>query len=289
MKNEINNIPASIKALLLNKAKELNRPFSEILQNYAMERFLYRLSISSYSGNFILKGALLFLALNIKERRTTKDIDFLSNNTKEEMFKIIKEICRIKYIPDGIIFDANSIEQKNTRETAEYEGVRIKLFAYIGKTKISIQIDIGFGDSVYPRAKNIEIPAILNQPKPVLKGYSVESVVSEKFQIMIKLGQLNSRMKDFYDIWIIMDRFEINGTDLYKALKRTFRRRKTVLPIKKPFFAEEIYEVKSENQLLWMAFLKKNDIHWVPKSLRDVAVDIENHIYRAIREQKNDI
>lgn len=259
MKKDIKNIEASIRARLQNKAKETNRPFSEVLQYYGMERFLYRASKSSYIDKFILKGALMFTVWHIPERRTTLDIDFLAkyDNKIAGIEKMVKAICNIKVIPDGLIFDSKTVRGQRIKEDADYEGVRVKFTGLLERSRIPMQIDIGFGDNIYPKPKTIEYPAIVDFPKPKLKGYPPESIISEKFEAMIKLGLLNSRMKDFYDIWLMMRQFDFEGVKLVEALKRTFKQRKTALPENKPLFDEEIYDEESDRQTLWKAFLKK--------------------------------
>jgi len=145
-----------------------------------------------------------------------------------------------------------------------------------------MQIDFGFGDITYPKPKLIEYPVILDFPKPHLKGYSSENVVSEKFEAMIKLGLLNSRMKDFYDIWLMMHQFNFEGSKLTEALRKTFTYRKTEVPEGKKLFAKEIYNEKSDRQILWKAFLKKGDIKYVPEKLSSVAKEIEKFLYKPI-------
>ena len=142
--------------------------------------------------------------------------------------------------------------------------------------------DVGFGDVVYPKTSTVEYPAILDLPGPRLKGYPPESMVSEKFEAMVKLGVLNSRMKDFYDIWLIIRQFDFNGSALAGALKRTFGNRKTVLPEAKPLFAEEIYNAESDRQLLWKAFIRKGQIKHAPDRLSAVAGEIENFLIEPV-------
>ena len=280
MKKDIKNIEASIKAQLQNKAKKTNRPFSEVLQYYGMERFLYRVSQSKYADKFILKGALMFTAWHVPERRTTLDIDFSAqyDNQISSIEKMIKDICKIDVVSDGLIFDCKNIKGQRIKEDADYEGVRVKFLGLLERSRISMQVDIGFGDTIYPKPKIIEYPVILDFPKPKLKGYPAESVVSEKFETMVKLGFLNSRMKDFYDVWLIMHQFNFDGTRLSEALKRTFKNRKTSLPQCKPLFAEEIYNEKSDRQTLWKAFLKKGDIKHAPEKLSTTVREIDKFL-----------
>lgn len=167
---------------------------------------------------------------------------------------------------------------------ADYEGVRVKFIGFIDKTKIPMQLDVGFGDAIYPKPKKISYPAILNNmSRPQLEGYPVESVISEKFESMIKLGSVNSRMKDFYDIWILMRSINFSGIKLSEALKNTFEHRKTILPEKSPLFDEEIYDKNSDRQILWTAFLKNNDIINAPQELYNIAKQIERFIVEPLK------
>jgi len=284
MKKDIKNIEASVKARLQNKAKKTSRPFSEVLQYYGMERFLYRVSQSKYADKFILKGALMFTVWHVPERRTTLDIDFLAqyDNQVANIEKMIKDVCKIDVVSDGLVFDSKNVKGQRIKEDADYEGVRVKFVGLLERSRIPMQVDIGFGDSIYPKPKLIEYPVILDFPKPRLKGYPAESIVSEKFEAMVKLGLLNSRMKDFYDIWLMMRQFDFDGLRLVEALKRTFKHRKTSLPQDSPLFAEEIYDEKSDRQILWKAFLKKGDVKHVPEKLNTTAGEIEKFLVKPL-------
>jgi hypothetical protein len=284
MKREIKNVEASVKAQLQNKAKETNRPFAETLLYYGMERFLYRFSKSKYADKFVLKGALLFAVWQIPERRTTLDIDFLArfDNEVPAIEKVMKDVCNTTVEPDGLKFDSENVKGTKIKEDADYEGVRVKFTGFLDRARIPMQIDMGFGDIVYPKTKVIDYPVILDFPKPHLNGYPQESVISEKFEAMIKLGLLNSRMKDFYDIWLMMRQFEFKGANLVEAIKKTFNNRKTDTPNKKPLFADEIYDEKSDRQTLWSAFLKKGDIQHVPDTLSVTAKEIETFLVEPI-------
>ncbi len=278
------NIKASVQALLQNKAKETNRPFAEVLQYYGIERFLYRISQSKYADKFILKGALMFIVWHMPERRITLDIDFLAryDNQIATIEKMIKDICKTTVVSDGLIFDYKKVKGQKIKEDADYEGVRIKFLGLLDRSRIPMQIDIAFGDSIYPKPKTFKYPVILDFPNPKLKGYPAESVISEKFEAMIKLGSLNSRMKDFYDIWLMLNQFDFDGTILLEALKRTFKNRKTPLPQRNPLFAEEIYDEKSDRQILWKAFLNKGNIKRAPEKLNLIAKTIEKFLIKPI-------
>ena len=245
-----------------------------------MERFLYRISRSERADKFILKGALMFTVWRVPERRATLDMDFLADfdNHSAAIEQVVKDACNVPVVPDGLSFDPKTVKGYKIKENADYEGVRVKFLGFLKRSRIPMQIDVAFGDAVYPLPKVIDYPVILDFPKPRLKGYPAESVVSEKFEAMVKLGLLNSRMKDFYDIWLLMRRFDFDGPKLSEALKRTFGRRKTILPKARPLFTEDIYDDTSDRQTLWKAFLKREGIKNTPDKLSIVAKEIEDFL-----------
>lgn len=183
-RRSIKNIQDSVRAKLHNKRKDSGVPFMEILRNYAIERFLYRFSQAEFADEFILKGALLFTAWKVPERRITMDIDFLAHysNKVTEIEKAVREVCAVQVTPDGLKFDPDSVSGAKIKEDANYEGVRVKFLGFLGKSKIPMQIDFGFGDTIYPSPQKINYPVILDFPAPNLKGYTPETVVSEKFE-----------------------------------------------------------------------------------------------------------
>lgn len=268
--SEMKNLPASIRQRLFNKAHATNRPFNEILQYYAIERFLYRVSKSSYSDSFILKGALMFLAWGASVYRPTRDIDFLgfTTNDLEAVVGIIQEVCVQEVEPDGLTFDRFTVQSERIKEDADYEGVRVNLTGYLGKAKIPLQIDIGFADVVSPAPIMLKYPTILQMPAPHLRGYPPESVVAEKLQALVFLGNVNSRMKDFYDLWVLAEHFEFDGRKLQQAIIATFRRRNTMLPRETPVGLSDAFA--AENQAQWQAFLQRTHIEPEPKSLSEV-------------------
>lgn len=268
--SEVKNLPASIRQRLLNKAHETNRPYNEIMQYYAIERFLYRISRSSYSDKFILKGALMFLAWGASVYRPTRDIDLLGFTTNElgVVARIIQEVCEQEVEPDGLIFDAQTVQSERIREDADHEGVRVNLTGYLGKAKIPLQIDIGFGDVVFPAPNVLEYPTLLRMPAPHLRGYPPESVVAEKLQALVFLGSVNSRMKDFYDLWVLAEQFEFDGRKVQEAIITTFRRRNTALPEEIPVGLSDGFAI--ENQSQWQAFLHRTNIETSHESFMDV-------------------
>jgi len=249
------NIAASVRQRLLNRARVDKRPFNELLQYYAMERFLYRLSKSFFSDNFILKGALLLRAWDAPEFRPTMDIDMLGKTSNEEadILSLIRNILIVPVEEDGLVFDSDSLQSERITEDADYEGIRVRFRGMLDTARITMQIDIGFGDIVYPAPKEAVLPTMLEFPAPRLLCYSRESAIAEKFEAMIKLGFLNSRMKDFYDIWLLSRGFNFTGPKLAEAIRLTFEQRQTTLPVRIESFSEDFV---NEKQVQWAAFHK---------------------------------
>ena len=257
MSTERKNLPASIHQRLLNKARQSGRAFNELLQYYAIERLLYRLSISEYSELFTLKGALMFNAWGLTNLRPTRDIDLLGHtqNTVDAVLKIFQDLSKLETDPDGLEFDPVQVQGERIKEDADYEGIRITMPARLGKTRLTIQIDIGFADVITPAPERLDYPTILDFPAPHLYGYPPETVIAEKFQAMTVLGMANSRMKDFYDIWMLITNFEFDGMVIQTAIERTFQNRSTELPDERHIvFSDEFAESKRDQ---WIAFSRK--------------------------------
>ena len=269
------NIAASVRQRLLNKARETNRSFSELVQYFAMERFLYRLSKSTHADKFILKGALMLAVWEAPLARPTMDIDLLGkiDNRMEVIVDMIRNVCRQEVESDGILFDEDSVSGVRITEDADYEGVRIKLRCRLDTVRISMQIDIGFGDVVVPKAKTIIYPTILDLPKPHLIGYSRESTVAEKFEAMVKLGILNSRMKDFFDIWFLSRQSNFMGKTLEKAIKTTFSIRSTGIPPVPTAFTHD-FSMDPIKDAQWKAFIRKNRLINIPKDFHKIVADV---------------
>lgn len=230
MKNA-GNIAASVRQRLLNKARKSSRTFNELFQHFAIERFLYRLSRTPHADKFFLKGALMLRVWGGSQVRPTMDIDLLGRmeNSLESMESVMRDACLAVVEDDGLFFATDSVHAVRITEGAEYKGVRVKLDGGLGKARVSIQVDVGFGDVVVPEGRKIQYPVILDFPAPKLAGYTMESTIAEKFQTMIKLGILNSRMKDYYDVWLLSRKFDFNGKLLARAIKATFKQRNTPL------------------------------------------------------------
>ena len=271
------NISASVRQRLLNRAKSDRRPFNELLQYYAMERFLYRLSQSVHVDRFILKGALMLRVWRSPKLRPTMDIDMLgiTSNQEVDIAAQVQDILTVDVETDGLAFDPASIEAERITEDADYEGTRIRFLGVLGSARINMQIDIGFGDIVYPEPKKSDLPTMLNSPAPRLLCYSRESSIAEKFEAMVTFGMLNSRMKDFYDIWLLSRQFDFDGQRLTKAIRLTFERRGTALPVEIDAFTELFIEAK---QIQWAAFRKRLGQDSVPVSFKEIAASVASFL-----------
>ena len=235
---------------------------------------MYRLSQSSHAGCFILKGALMLRVWNAPEQRPTMDIDMLgkTSNLEADIVAQVQDIISVSVPADGLAFDPATIRVEQITEDAEYEGIRVRFAGYLGTARIVLQMDIGFGDVVYPEPVESELPTILGDQPPRLLCYSRESVIAEKLEAMIKLGVLNSRIKDFYDIWMLSRRFEFDGDRLAEAIRRTFEQRGTDLSRDIVVFSKPFMDAK---QVQWEAFRKRLKQEPVPKAFQDVMALVE--------------
>lgn len=273
---EYSNMAASVHQRLLNKARETSRPFNELLQHYACERFIYRLSRSSHADRFLLKGALLFAAWVGPVSRPTMDIDLLGriSNSPEAIAEIMRDVCETAVEDDGLAFHGETVAAARIAEIAEYGGVRVRFRGNLGNAKLSLQVDIGFGDVIIPRPQRIEYPALLEFPAPALRGYTMESTIAEKYHAMARLGALNSRMKDFYDIWMLSSNFDFKGEVLTRAIKKTFGRRGTPITAAPTVF-DAAFAKDSEKNIQWLAFIRKSAIEGAPGDFEEAASGVK--------------
>jgi hypothetical protein len=218
------NLAASVRQRLLNLAKERRADFQLILIQYGIERLLYRLTQSVYKDRFLLKGAMLFSIWSNEPFRSTRDVDLLGqgDNDIPTMLKVFKEICRTAVEDDGLQFLVDTIEGEQIRDDHEYQGIRLRFEARLAGARIPLQIDIGFGDAVAPPPELVDYPVMLDLPVPRLRAYPREVVVAEKFQAMVVLGIANSRMKDFFDIWMLASVFDFAGPRLSQGHRDDF-------------------------------------------------------------------
>ncbi len=263
------NIAASVRQKLLNRARNDHRPFSELLQYYAMERFLYRLSQSRHAEHFILKGALMLRVWQAPEARPTMDIDMLgkTSNNETNIVAQINEILEVAIEPDGLSFSTDSLQTEQITEDADYLGIRVRFLGHLDSARINMQLDIGFGDIVYPDPVQADLPTILDNVAPRLLCYSRESAIAEKFEAMLKLGMLNSRMKDFYDIWLLSRQFNFQGPKLAEAIRLTCNQRGSTLAEDIPAFQDAFIKQK---QVQWMAFRKRLRQEHLPTEFDDI-------------------
>lgn len=229
------NLGASIRARLLNVARQRDLENNLLLTRYALERLLYRLSNTPHRDRFALKGAMLVATWFESPYRPTRDIDLLGFGEPDAgaMLGLFREICAID-IDDGVVFDNDALVVDQIREELAYGGLRIRTRAKVGGASIPIVVDIGFGDATEPRLETLDLPVLLDQPSPRLKAYAPETVIAEKFQAMVALGRANSRMKDFYDIWSLSRQHAFEGDRLARAVAATFARRNTAIPAEVP-------------------------------------------------------
>ena len=238
-----------------------------------MERFLYRLSQSAYSQHFILKGALMLRVWQSPELRPTMDIDMLGKTSNDETNIVtqIREILNVAVDPDGLNFDASSIQSERITEDADYQGIRVRFRGTLDSARINMQIDIGFGDIVHPNPEESELPTMLDFTAPRLLCYSRESAIAEKFEAMVKLGILNSRMKDFFDIWLLSRQFNFDGSQLLQAIRLTFEQRGT--PLSDDVVAFQASFV-AEKQVQWTAFCRRIGLEHLPKNFSDIVSQV---------------
>lgn len=264
------NVASSVRHKLLTLARNTQRPFQELLQYYAMERFLYRLSKSAHAQKYILKGALMLRGLNEPEMRPTKDIDFLgkTSNKEDNIVSHIKAILSVPVeVPDGIVFYPDTLKIETITEKNTYEGLRVLFTAELSKARVQMQIDIGFGDVIYPHPSTLHFPTLLDTEKPILSSYTKESLIAEKFEAMISLGTLNSRMKDIYDMCYLIGRFTFDFSVITEAIARTFDNRNTQVHSSPECFSQDYIE---EKQVQWKAFVRKLGREDIPQDIEPI-------------------
>lgn len=256
------NLSASILARLLTLAKQRGDDYSLLLNRFAMERLLARVSTSPYAERFLLKGALLFALWYDAPHRPTRDADLLGFGPDDEanLIATFRDIAAMD-LGDGIVFDPESVQAQAIREDNTYGGTRITLVSRIGSARCALQIDVGFGDAVTPGPQTVAYPTLLNDFKaPTLRVYPVYTVIAEKYQAMVMLGQANSRLKDFFDLAVIARRTELDGATLAAAITATFARRQTALPTQRPLALTKQFSGDAAKLRQWQAFLNKNRI-----------------------------
>ncbi len=256
------NKPASVRARLLNKAKAENQDFSLVLTRYGLERLLYRLSVSSNKDNFLLKGALLFDMWFDVPHRPTRDIDLLGFGLAEEplVHEAFREICAIE-CDDGIVFDADTIRVAEIRKEANYSGLRVILTGHLDGARSPVQIDIGYGDAVTPAPELADYPVMLTElPAPKIRVYPRYTVVAEKFEAIVSLGMANTRLKDYFDLWVLLTTQELDPELVQAAIVATLDRRKTPMPASTPIGLTSVFGDDPQKIKQCQSFIKKNQL-----------------------------
>jgi hypothetical protein len=260
------NIGASVRDRLLNNARAEKLDYNLLLTRFALERMLYRLSVSKQRDQFLLKGALLFDLWFDVPHRPTHDADFLGFGSAEipHIEALFQEVCRIE-VADAIIFQPDTVKAAEIRKEANYAGVRVTLMGILNGARCPIQLDIGFGDVVVPGPEEVHYPVILGEmPEPHLRVYPRYTVVAEKLQALTSLGMLNSRMKDYFDLWILAKQSDFDGCILSKAIQATFERRDTAIPDGVPIGLTDEFTQDAQKEKQWQAFQRKNALDPTP-------------------------
>ena len=253
------NVVASVLGRLKNEAKAQGVPFNQVLQFYAMERFLARLSRSAHVDGVLLKGALLLKTVGIPNARPTMDIDLLRQGSADRgsLIALVRDCALIEDVSDGVTFDPDRMVAEDIKKDADYQGTRVQIPARMDNVRLSVQIDFGVGDIVFPRPRLIDYPVFLDQAPLRLRAYPIETAIAEKFQAMVDRDQANSRMKDFYDIWVCSRHLDFEGSVLAKSIAATFERRATPLPMDTPTaFTADFFAART-HQLQWQAFARR--------------------------------
>jgi len=280
------NMAASVATRLLNRARARNEDYHFLLTRYAVERLLWRLAQSQYADAFILKGAMVFLVWTGEVHRPTKDLDLLAQSTQtaERLRTVFAEICNIGVEDDGLVFIAQSIEAGPIRDDQAYGGVRLTIRAHLGKMRIPVQIDVGFGDAVTPDPVKSVFPVVLEHSSaPTLRVYPREVSIAEKLDAMVSLGMVNSRMKDYYDIHVLLGSFAFEGKVLSSALRATFTRRGTELSAEMPLGLSDEFAFDPAKIIQWKAFRNKGTFKSLPPDLPEVISMLRSFLLPPLR------
>ena len=277
MAKELKNIGASVRARLLNIAREQKQTFNFVLNRYAIERLLYRLSQSKHADRFVLKGATLLMTWFDEPFRGTQDLDLLGygDPDPDAVLGLFREILAIDD-QDGVNFDVAAARIDRIREQIEYGGLRIRTIAEIGGAKVPVSVDIGFGDATEPGAEDLDFPVMLEMSAPKLQGYARETVIAEKFQAMVTLGHANTRLKDYYDTWILSQSFTFEDGRLPQAIAATFDRRGTPIPVDLPDGLTPEFAANDQKKKQWQSFI--GGVALDPGSLSHVVESIASFI-----------
>jgi hypothetical protein len=285
---EMKNVAASVLARLRNVSRSSGAPFQQVLQQYAIERFLNRISKSTHVQGVVLKGALLLKTIGIQGARPTMDIDMLRKGKADQasLVALVKNCATLEVEPDGLTYIADSAVAEEIAKVSEYKGTRIRMDARIDNVRLKIQVDFGVGDIMVPGPRMIEYPVLLDSDTIRLLAYPVESAIAEKLQAMVALGNANSRMKDFYDVWIYSNHLDFNTDTLLKAIDATFKNRETPVPAKE--FEALSRRFAEQHRVQWNAFVKKIGEHDLTDAFVKVVEKIETFATPLLRSLAHD-
>jgi hypothetical protein len=267
-----------VRQRLANIARKSSEDVQRVLVRYAIERLLYRMSVSRYKDRFVLKGAMLFSLWTDAPYRSTGDLDLLGrgDNAPDALRAVFTEIASIEPDPpDALLFESQGMRAELLRADTAYAGVRLRLDAKLGRAKLPVMVDIGYGDVITPGPEQAVFPSLLDMPRAKLKSYPPETVIAEKLEAMAALGLLNSRVKDLYDLWAISQAFNLDGARVVEAVRATFGRRRTELGAGLPAMLTDPFAKDASRQQLWRAFLDgRAEIENAPKVLDDIAAQV---------------
>ena len=255
MANSRNNSPASVRQRLLNLAREKGQVFDVVLITYGLERLMYRLSISEHRDSFVLKGGMLVTLWIDDENRVTRDADFLGfgDASEERLISVFSEVMS-QQLDDGLVYDIDNLTARAIREEQQYGGIRLRTVTNLGKTRIPIVVDVGFGDATIAPEFTIEYPTLLDMPAARIRAYSPASVVAEKFHAIVTLGLVNSRMRDYCDLWAILKSQRIDEKELADAIAATFSRRETEIPTNVPAGLTNQFSADPQKTQQWATY-----------------------------------
>lgn len=280
------NLPASIQARLLSRAQARGEDFNLLLKRYAAERLLYRLGASPQRGRFVLKGAMLCALWENSRYRPTRDLDFAGygDPTSESLAAAMREICALPRPDDGLIFLADKATVEPIRDHADYGGLRVRMQVKLGNTRISLQIDVGYGDVISAAALDSEYPVLLDfLPRPLIRAYSRESVVAEKLHALVELEMANSRMKDFYDLYVLSTQFAFEGETLSRAIAATFSQRKRPIPLEPPVGLTPAFFAATGKSTMWNRYRERGGLLDAPADFSAVGVHLRDFLIEPLR------
>lgn len=256
------NIAASVHQRLVNLARTQGKEVNLLFTRFGLERFLYRLGQSPHADSFVLKGAMLFFAWTGAAARPTRDLDLLAKVDADPatVRRAIEAVCRMKVEDDGVEFRPELMQIEPIQALRQFGGFRVLVPGLLGRIRLQVQIDLGFGDAVTPAPQRLTYPTLLDFPAPELAAYHMETVIAEKLEAIVKLGLTNTRTKDYYDLLVLARTFDFNGQELASSLAVTFRNRSTEIPTGIPDGLTDAFAADTAARGRWQAFLTRNDL-----------------------------